>query len=203
MEKRDKIKRFFKREDAERTLISDLLIRYIISSIFELKNQNISFYFNEYGKPFLKGSNGFHFNISHSGKWVVCAIDKYPLGIDIEKILPMDFNIAKRFFSKNEYEELMEKKDGERLAFFYDLWTLKESYIKATDRGLATSLDCFSIAIDRKGISISSTEVDTAFYFKQYRIDKNYKLAVCSRNNFFPNKIILITLAQLINWFFT
>ncbi|MFE9275693.1 4'-phosphopantetheinyl transferase family protein [Paenibacillus glucanolyticus] len=131
LDKQERIRRFHHRDDAIRTLIADLLVRSIISSELGIENQDVKFDKNEYGKPYLRSHQHFNFNISHSGKWVVCATSSYPIGVDIEYIKPIDFDIARRFFSYDEYRQLDMCNREQRLSFFYDLWTLKESYIKA------------------------------------------------------------------------
>jgi 4'-phosphopantetheinyl transferase len=50
----------------------------------------------------------FHFNISQSGNWVVCATDNHPVGIDIEQIQPIDFQIVNSYFSKKEIQDFRE-----------------------------------------------------------------------------------------------
>ena len=201
LEKRDKILRFFRREDAVRALFSDLLARYLIGSQLGIENHQITFSFNEYGKPYLKNNPRFHFNISHSGEWVVCATGQCPVGVDVETVQPVDLNIARRFFSRTEYLALMRKDAPERFSFFFDLWTLKESYLKAISKGLATDLASFSITIDCEGINIVSPNDTSIYYFKQYPIDVQYKLAVCAQHNNFTNEVNLIDWKGLVQWF--
>ena len=199
--KKERILKFVRREDAERVLLSELLIRHLIITKLGIRNHEISFGFNEYGKPFLNNERRFHFNISHAGEWVVCAIDREPLGIDIEPIESVDFSIAEHFFSKTEYRWLMAKEEPERLFSFFDLWTLKESYLKATGKGLSSGLGFFSIIIKAERISVSSPDDPNSYYFKRYSIDPRYKLAVCARNPDFADEVTLIQLDAIIEWF--
>ncbi len=180
-EKQARIQRFVRWKDAHRALIGDILIRTIISERMQLKNEEIIFVLNEYGKPFLKDSETFHFNISHSGAWVICAFDNSPIGADVEFIRPIDSDIAKRFFSKGEHSDLLaEKDDSERLRYFYDLWTLKESYIKAAGKGLSIPLDSFTIRIHDGDITLETENEFRACHFSRYEIDRDYKLSVCA-----------------------
>ncbi|MBN2533250.1 MAG: 4'-phosphopantetheinyl transferase superfamily protein [Spirochaetales bacterium] len=194
--KEERILKFRRREDAERTLVGDAFIRTIVCNQFHLKNSDLEFECNEYGKPFVMNIPDFHYNLSHSGKWVACAIDYEPLGIDVEGIRPIDFSIAERFFSKTEYEDLIAKPEQEQLEYFYDLWTLKESYIKARGKGLSLPLSSFSIRKDRTGITIES-ENEESWYFVQYPIDPGYKFSVCAGNFHFPVEVELLTPEEL------
>lgn len=198
-EKQNKIKKFYKIEDAQRALFSDVLLRILINKRLNIKNNEINFYANKFGKPFLKNNNNFHFNISHSGTWILCALDDMDkIGIDIEKIKPIDFEIAERFFSNEECIELFKKKDNEKLMFFYELWTLKESYIKADGRGLSIPLDSFTIKIYNDIITINTINEFNTCFFKQYNnIDNNYKIAICASNNNIPDYIKIMNTEEL------
>lgn len=202
-EKRTKIKRFVKWEDAHRGLFAELLIRQIITEKTGLANEAISFSKNRYGKPFLNNMTGFHFNLSHSGLWIVCAVDNMPIGIDIQKIKPVDFGISERYFSKEEHNDLMSKSDSDKLAYFFTLWALKESYIKAKGKGLSIPLKSFYVKAEslEKIIFKFEDRDEKNSYFIQYDLDRNYKMAVCAQNNKFPKKIIIIRSNTLIQGF--
>lgn len=197
MEKRHRISRYHKQEDALRTLVGDILARYLLCKRLKIKNRELRFGTNKYGKPFLINNANIQYNISHSGKWVVCSVDYHSVGIDIEKIQPVDISIAERFFSKEEVKNLMSRCVAEREAYFYDLWTLKESYIKAIGKGLSIPLDSFTVRIAGDNITLCSANEPDNYYFRQYPIDKDYKMAVCSRQNEFPDMVNFINIDEL------
>lgn len=197
-DKQDKIRRFRYEKDAERSLAAELLIRAIICSKLKLKNSGIIFLKNSFGKPYLMDYDNFYFNISHSGNWVVCAVDDFEVGIDIEEIKDIDMDIAKRFFNENEYYDLMNKVDKDRKAYFYDLWTLKESYIKNCGKGLSIPLSSFSLSVNNDSINFKTDAEDKNYYFKQYYIDEGYKMAVCAKHENFPKDINLVTIGEII-----
>jgi 4'-phosphopantetheinyl transferase len=151
-EKKERIHRFHRFEDAQRTLLGDVLARYAICKRTGENNKDLVFCTNEYGKPLLLEPIGIHFNISHSGNWVVCVVDDNPVGIDIELIKPINFKITERFFSQDEYTSLINQPEAMRLKYFYMIWTLKESYIKAKGKGLSIPLNSFNIKIGRENI---------------------------------------------------
>lgn len=191
-EKRDKIRKFLKYEDSLRSLLGDILVRNILSSKLKISNEKLVFSKNEYGKPYLKNSDEIYFNISHSGEWVVCAFDDSDIGIDIEKIYPIDYDgIAKSFFSPKECKDLYAKLESERLSYFYDLWTLKESYIKSDGRGLSAPLDSFSIRIVNNSIIVETKELLKDCFFGQYDIDSNYKMAICTSKKEMPQGVTI------------
>ncbi|HHX18400.1 MAG TPA: 4'-phosphopantetheinyl transferase superfamily protein [Clostridium sp.] len=187
--KQKRIKRFLKYEDSLKTLIAEVLIRKIIMLKLKINNDEIIFKTNEFGKPYLKDHDEFHFNISHSGKWIVCVVSDKPVGIDVEKIKDLDIKIADRFFSKEEVEDLYKTKESERLKYFFELWTLKESYIKADGRGFNIPLNSFSFKIKDDEIVFNTQNNLKNCFFKRYKIDPNYKLSVCSLTPKFPKTI--------------
>ncbi len=89
-------------KDAQRTLLGDVLVRYLICKRMAGKNEKLRFKKNNFGKPLLVSSPFAHFNISHSGEWVVAALSSYPVGIDVEEIKSAPLEISKHFFSKDE-----------------------------------------------------------------------------------------------------
>ncbi|MBU0993048.1 MAG: 4'-phosphopantetheinyl transferase superfamily protein [Proteobacteria bacterium] len=199
-QKKARINRYIQRSAAQQTLISDLLLRSIIHDKLSMKNSDIHFGQNEFGKPYLLGKDNFYFNLSHSGDWVVCAISDSVVGIDVEKIKPTDYNISKRFFSQDEHEYLTCQKGKQRLDTFYDLWTLKESFIKAVGKGLHMSLRDFSIIIYYDGFIFLKHQIENyLFNFKQFTIDIRYKLSVCLGSEFKGEELSVISMTDFLN----
>jgi len=197
-DEQERIKRFKKYEDALRGLTARILLRIIVASLFGKKNNSIYFGKNEYGKPFLIDAKDFHFNLSHSGDWVVCAVDNMPVGIDVEKIRDIDLNLSERFFTKEEHNYLASMDGFKRTETFFELWTLKESYIKAEGRGLAIPLSSFSFSFEEGNIIFKALNSNKEYYFKQYDIAPSYKLAVCSRNTNFPEEMTYLSFDELV-----
>jgi len=171
----------------------ELLIKNIIDEKLKIQPKKIIISKNAYGKPYLTNKRNFHFNISHSGKWVVCAVGERPVGIDIEFIDQINLEtaekIAERFFSDEEYEDLFTREEKDILAYFYEIWTLKESFIKAIGKGLTIPLNSFTVKIGKSGIELKS-RFRTKYCFEQYNIDRDYRMAVCSTDSNFASEII-------------
>lgn len=195
-EKYNKIKKLYRLADAYHTLFADILLKYVICKKTGMEIADLKFTYNKYGKPFIK-NEGVYFNASHSGDWVVCAISEYPVGVDVEEVKKADLTIAKRFFSENEYTYILGKEESKRLECFFELWTLKESYIKAVGKGLFIPLSSFSIVNlnDNKRVEINGQR--KSCYFYQYDIFSNYKLAVCGYNNKFKKEINFIKIDEI------
>ncbi len=143
VEKKKKIASYINKEDAYRTLLGDVMIRSVICKRYKISNQKIRYSYNIYGKPDWIEDKDFYFNISHSGNWIVCIVGNVPVGTDIEQIRPIQLELISQLFSMEEVMDLNSKTIIERINYFYDLWTLKESYVKAIGTGLSTSLNSF------------------------------------------------------------
>lgn len=111
--------------------------------------------FTEKGKPFFKENPSVHFNLSHSGDYVMGIVsDECEVGCDIEVCKEANMDLAERFFSKEENMLLKETEKSEIAKCFYQLWTLKESFIKCTGQGLSLPLHSFSMQIDENPIRV-------------------------------------------------
>lgn len=189
------INNYKQHEDACRALTSVLLLKQIIKDHLGVEFSDSIVDYNNYGKAFLPDFPFFHFNISHSGQWVVCAIDETPIGIDIEQVQPIDYiGIARDCFCIEEYHELLSKSGSELGNYFYSLWTAKESYIKALGKGLSVPLDSFAIKIKENRVCVKAKNPHSGnrkMFFKQYDVINNYKLTVCAEHFCFPEEILL------------
>ncbi len=191
-EKRCKVEKFLNKKDKIRTLIGEILIRIIIMENLNISNKNIRFNKNQYGKPYLKDYPNFNFNISHSGEYVLCAIDDKPIGVDVEEVKPIACEeIAKSFFTAKEFNYIVNQDLKFQLDRFYEIWTLKESYIKCCGQGLSIPLKSFSIEVDQhENIKVISNNEYKEHTFKLFDIDLGYKVAICSLSKEISNNII-------------
>ena len=99
----------------------------------------------EYGKPFFSELPDFHFNLSHSGDFVLCAVSPTPVGCDIEQPRQYDPALARRFFHSDERALLFSLPEEQQPAAFYRLWTCKESFMKAVGLGFNLPLSDFAV----------------------------------------------------------
>ncbi|MDY0393211.1 hypothetical protein RWE15_00630 [Virgibacillus halophilus] len=97
-ERQKRIRQFFHLEDAYRAMIGDLLLNHVLQEKTGTGLKDTVIEKNVYGKPFLYDYPAFQYNISHSGKYVVCALHDQPVGIDVEKVQSFDLRIAKHLF---------------------------------------------------------------------------------------------------------
>ncbi|MCF8403415.1 MAG: 4'-phosphopantetheinyl transferase superfamily protein [Bacteroidales bacterium] len=183
-----------------RTLLGEVLSRKLLGIKLNFSCKEIDVNKSGKGKPFIKNNNSIFFNISHSGDWIVCAISSKDVGIDVEKIKKPVYRIAERYFSKEERAALSRLDEPEKTVYFFDLWTLKESYLKMLGKGLTKSLGSFTISRENAHFKIieSGYELKKVF-FMQYNFDKDYTVSVCSNGDQFAEHITILSLNELLD----
>ncbi|SFM31033.1 4'-phosphopantetheinyl transferase [Gracilibacillus orientalis] len=197
-ERRSRLEKYRSVNDQIRSIVSELLLRKSVIDYWGIENKYISFYYNEYGKPFFQNYPDFHFNLSHSGEWVTIALDHFPIGVDIEHIVPIDLKLAHHFFSPSEIYQLEKQPIQNRLSYFYKIWTLKESFIKGVGKGFFLSPETFSFDLKLEKIDRHPKNIDTTYWtFKHFFLDSNYVLAIASYNRR-PKSIEIISFQKLI-----
>jgi 4'-phosphopantetheinyl transferase len=96
------------------------------------------------GKP---QTQGLAFNVSHSANILLIALQRRgSIGIDVERINPDTpiMGIAARSFTATETASLVTiSNEAARRAAFFQLWTRKESLVKADGRGLLLPTNSF------------------------------------------------------------
>ncbi|SFU45465.1 4'-phosphopantetheinyl transferase family protein [Butyrivibrio sp. M55] len=199
-EHKDRIMRFHFIEDKKRALAGILLSEYAIGEAFGIQKDEIRFEKNKYGKPHVIGKSGVHFNISHSGNYVVCAVGSSPVGIDVQEHKSGGLDIADRFFSKEEKDALKRASDSndEKQKLFYDMWSLKESYIKCIGMGLSKPLDEFGIVKkDGEYKLCENGEESGEYHFMRYEFAGDYSLCVCSKETGIPDEYTVVSYEEI------
>ena len=89
--------------------------------------------YSEYHRPYV--DLPLDFSISHSGEYVLCALaDDRRIGVDIEKIRPIELADLRLSFSDQEWNDITRVQDSSYRLF--DHWTRKEAIAKADGRGM-------------------------------------------------------------------
>jgi 4'-phosphopantetheinyl transferase len=83
--------------------------------------------------------NGVYWSISHKSTYVVGVVASNPIGIDIERIRPVDFALYNKIADLDEWGLGGEKGD---LHLFFRYWTAKETVLKAAGEGLKALSSC-------------------------------------------------------------
>lgn len=136
------------------------------------------------GKPFYSDFPAFHFNLSHSGRRVMCAVSDREFGCDTQQVGDYRDKVARRFFHPTEYQALLSQETSEaRCALFYRLWALKESFLKATGCGLSLPPKSFSVTLCQDAVMLRQS-FDTAQYgLYSLSVEPEYEYACCIKDD--------------------
>lgn len=199
---RKKILSFRVQADVDRSLLGFTLSKYIGMKYFKCPEW-IRMGVGEHGKPFYIDQNHYHFNISHSGEWVTCGADTSPVGCDVQLKKKVNLDVAERFFHPDEYQYLTALPEKDQEDYFYTLWVLKESYIKALGKGFSHGMKSYHFDARHKDHIILSIEnkVNQEWKFVLSDLDTGHKCAVCMRCTDERIKKMTVGLNTLIDFF--
>ena len=138
--RKEHIDRFRRPEDRNRSLAGQILAETLLQEHYGIRDslERITS-----GQPFFPHCD-VHVSISHCDQLVACALSREPVGIDIERIRPINLKMCRHvcreeekayLLSGKEYEEEV-CEDPEILQRFFEIWTAKEAYFKKCGTGI-------------------------------------------------------------------
>lgn len=136
----DAIQKIKRTAQADRMRIGSALAGYMLSQYRNIPFSKQLFEENPLGKPFLVGYPDVHFNISHSEKYVICAVSDRPVGVDVEERTAYNPKIANRVFSPAVQEKIAASSDKDMV--FTQCWVENEANLKRIGCGLSCKLPC-------------------------------------------------------------
>ncbi len=174
-ERKERIERYKRTDDKLRCLGAGILLNHIR----EKYNISDNVLYERYGKPYFENKK-IHFNISHSGSFVVVAVSNYQLGVDIQQIKEDKHMIAEKHFLPQECDFINEAKDEtEKTQRFCQIWTVKEAYLKYTGTGLRKPLNSFEVSMENNEPCLLGLK---ELKLVQFKLDDNYIITVCCDN---------------------
>ncbi|MCK5819419.1 MAG: 4'-phosphopantetheinyl transferase superfamily protein [Psychromonas sp.] len=147
LDERQKVDSYRFRSGKHNALITRVFLRFVLSQYATISPKDWCFSYSDLGKPEIANLNtGLRFNLSHNDSLIICAIClNKDIGCDVENlsrkisIAP----IAKRFFSTKEANDIQNLPSSLQVKGFFERWTLKESFVKATGKGITQGLSSF------------------------------------------------------------
>lgn len=112
---------------------------------------------NAYGKPEIASSEC-HFNISHSGRWLLYMEAGSELGVDIEETINPEESLWQQVLAPEERRQFLSlDSPKERSLSFTQFWTFKEAYVKCLGYGL--QIEPRDICFNLQGQSLDNPEL--------------------------------------------
>jgi len=200
--RRENIAKYKHDKDKNLAAAAELLLIYALKELDPGLELPLKITEDEKGKPQLdtklnlsdelkkKGfKNGtVYFSISHSGDYAACSVSNEPIGLDIENIKRKELSHPEKILHKEEAETYsfitnpLEKKK-----YFFECWTLKESYLKNLGIGLIVRSGDFMISEDRLEASNKKLKKRYAHcctpgevLHTDWKFDANYKVSYCT-----------------------
>lgn len=148
-------KRYHRQESQDLFLVAHVATRFALSNDDGADPAAWVFERGENGRPELSGGpDGLRFNISHTeGMVAVLVHGEADAGVDVESPWRSTNieSVSRRVFTDDERSAMLALPEAEQAGRFYQLWTLKESFIKAKGKGFAMPLSKFGFAIGHDG----------------------------------------------------
>tara|TARA_R110001583_G_C5632027_1_gene407137 strand:- start:1069 stop:1839 length:771 start_codon:yes stop_codon:yes gene_type:complete len=170
----------YKNKVAQHTaLVTRSICRLVLAQYTKTSPTALQFIRNKHGKPELvdridNGGNQdkIRFNLSHNNHLIIIAVCvNDDIGCDIENpqrkvsIEP----ITRRFFAQQEHTVLNDLQGIEQQQRFFECWTLKEAFVKATGVGISLGLDTFYFDFNKR----SKNHTININFNEHYPLDKN------------------------------
>lgn len=206
--RQQKIAQLKQEKDKRRSLGAGLALDYALRRYGQgLRERDMEYVFGEWGKPSLRDYPEICFSLSHSGDYAMCSIGESPVGNDIECIRAGRLKVAERFFTERERaflyshpdlraeggkerkrekslaRDMQGRNDEETTQRMFRIWTMKESFLKATGVGMTLPLKDFSVIVDEKRdmVRVEHRFDDVVYHMKEYGEIPGYRAAVCCR----------------------
>ncbi len=150
-EERERASCFVFERDRRRYVIAHSALRTILAGYVGAPPASLAFTSRPGGKPRLAPPRtDLRFSLSHSaGRALVAVALDREVGVDIEMVrdIPGLDDLAESCFSPAERRWLAAVQAASRRGAFFDGWTRKEAFLKASGEGLSRALDSFDVTL--------------------------------------------------------
>lgn len=147
---RERAARFHFARDRRRFIIRRMVLRQLLGECLNIKPEDVRLAYGPRGKPMIESDSDLRFSCSHSGDMALIALARNrEVGVDLEehRRLTDVMDLADSFFSPLEIAQLTSLPPALKTAGFFDCWTRKEAFIKATGLGLSFPLNRFAVSL--------------------------------------------------------
>lgn len=188
-DERSRAERFHFSRDRRRFMAGRAMLRNILGRYSDCPPSDLRFTYGATGKPSLAFSPdgpGIRFNLAHSHGLALYAVTQgREVGIDLELVQPRlaDGKSVEGVFSDDEIARLKKLPAEFRLKAFFNGWTRKESYIKATGKGFSVPTDSFDVSLAPGEPATFLRGVEPGWSLKHIDPGSKYVAAVAAEGN--------------------
>jgi 4'-phosphopantetheinyl transferase len=128
--------RYHRPADYHRFLLGRVAQRLVLGAYLGLPPAGLHFEPGANKKPQLRAAPQLHYNVSHAGDWVLLAVAGAEVGVDVERLDTLFAFQELLDYSFSPAEKAFIERSPVPYHAFYQLWTRKEAFVKATGRGI-------------------------------------------------------------------
>lgn len=167
---------FYHKKDKDKFVMGRAMLRMILGSYLRADPKALEFTIGIHMKPVLKikGEIPVHFNLSHSGDYILIAFSDHPVGIDVERY-ESHLNITEVMeiaFSDKEVKYM--KKQRQPFQAFFQLWTRKEALLKAASKGLNNDIKYVPCLNGKHVVSAALLNNSQSWRVSNFPVDKQH-----------------------------
>ncbi|MNY97277.1 4'-phosphopantetheinyl transferase superfamily protein [Acinetobacter calcoaceticus] len=169
-------------------LISRVLVKSVLADKLGIAPYEVNLQLHPNGKPFVQGSKAVYFNLTHSADVIILAVtEEGEIGVDIERVdREFDWTRVDSVLAPSEIEWIKGNELIDPFSVyqrFFQIWTLKEAYIKCTGDGMSRHLKMLNFHVLSERIqfldSTNNAQKTEKYYFESYMYDSDFIFSIC------------------------
>jgi 4'-phosphopantetheinyl transferase len=188
---RHRARRFVFDRDTRRFIVARARLRELLAERLGVRAHQVEFEYGAHGKPALSrrfADSDLHFSISHCDDLAAYAFSSgHAIGIDVEAVRVMTDadDLAARYFSRRENATYRALNPRDKPLGFFNCWTRKEAFVKASGDGLSMPLDRFDVTLapgePAKVLRVENTPGDSGWRLDSSCPAAGYVAAIASQ----------------------
>jgi len=169
-------------------LISRVLVKTVLADKLGISPHEVTLLLHPNGKPFVQGSKAVYFNLTHSADVIILAVtEEGEIGVDIEQVdREFEWMRVDSVLDLSEIEWIKENELTDPFSVFqrfFQIWTLKEAYIKCTGEGMSRHLKKLNFHVLPEPIQFldltHNAQKTEEYYFESYIYESNFIFSIC------------------------
>ncbi|MBJ9937615.1 4'-phosphopantetheinyl transferase family protein [Acinetobacter pittii] len=169
-------------------LISRVLVKTVLADKLGISPHQVNIQLHPNGKPFVEGSKAVYFNLSHSANVIVLAVTEAgEIGIDVERLdREFEWRRVDSVLASSEIEWIKQNElidPSSVYQRFFQIWTLKEAYIKCTGEGMSRHLKKLNFHVLPEHIwfldATKGAQDTQQYHFHSYIYDCDFIFSIC------------------------
>jgi 4'-phosphopantetheinyl transferase len=165
-----------------------VLTKSVLADKLGISAHEVNIQLRPNGKPFVHGNKAIYFNLTHSADVIILVVtEEGEIGVDVEQVdSKFEWMRVDSVLAPIEIAWIQENEQIDPFSVykrFFQIWTLKEAYIKCTGHGMSSHLKKLNFHVSPEHIQfLDSTNNDQnaeQYHFESYIYDCNFIFSIC------------------------